>query len=187
MRNRTSAQSARTFLTDSESFLGAAQVLEQSGKFGLEGQKYYLASHSLELILKAFILHKGGTECQLRNKIGHDLSKAWRRATKLGLIPADSRLEVIVDWLAPYHSEHRFRYRQTGFLTLPASGESLQIIRSLIDQIGPDIDRALRAEIQARQAGLESGGSATYNQNSLRTAGSSHITGFPPGSRPRAV
>jgi hypothetical protein len=78
MNKRTSTEIARSFLTDSEAFLIAAQVLDRSGEVAASGPKYYLACHSIELILKAFILTNGGAESELF-EIRHDLSKACAR------------------------------------------------------------------------------------------------------------
>lgn len=52
----------------------------------------------------------------------------------------------------PYHLDHRFRYRQTGFLTLPIADEMCEIIKNLINQIGPDVDRAMRTEIREKRS-----------------------------------
>ena len=43
-----------------------------------------LAAHCLELALKAYLLHAGRTEGDLRD-IGHDLAKAWDCCRKSGL------------------------------------------------------------------------------------------------------
>jgi len=141
---------ARSFLTDSEAFLDAAKIIERSNEVAASGPKYYLACQAIELILKAFILNNGGADNELR-KIGHDLSKAWSRATELGLSPIDGRVEELIEMLTPYHLDHRFRYRQTGFLTLPVSDEMCEIIGNLVAQIGPEVNRAMKAEIQAKR------------------------------------
>jgi hypothetical protein len=97
----TPTQLARGFLTDAEAYLRAAQKLDQSVEGIPSSPQYYLACHSIELILKAFILIKEGTEDEVR-EIRHDLLKAWERATELGLCPKDYRTGEIVTMLAPY-------------------------------------------------------------------------------------
>jgi hypothetical protein len=66
------------------------RTCRQWGSCSRSSPQYYLACHSIELILKAFILIKGGTEDEVR-EIRHDLLKAWERATELGLCPKDNR------------------------------------------------------------------------------------------------
>src|SRR5262249_24692150 len=105
----------------------------------------------VELILKAFILIKGGTEREVR-EIRHDLLKAWERATKRGLRPNDKRAGEIVTMLAPYHLDHSFRYRKTRFVTLPVYRELCEVVEGLVMQIGPEVDHAMRAEIRAKRA-----------------------------------
>jgi hypothetical protein len=147
---RTAVDIARSFLTDAEAFLLAARTLEGSGKVETSAPKYYLACHSIELILKAYILTHGGKESQLR-EIGHDLTEAWSRATKRGFKPNDERTETLIEMLAPYHLEHRFRYRKTGYVSLPVLSETCEIIDHLIQQIGPEVDQAMRAEIAGKR------------------------------------
>src|SRR6476620_10380125 len=102
MPDPTPIELARGFLTDAEAYLLAAQKLEQSLEGPPSSAEYYLACHSIELMLKAFILINGGTEDEVR-KIRHDLLKAWERATELGLCPKDKRIGEVVTMLAPYH------------------------------------------------------------------------------------
>src|SRR5262245_61974700 len=151
MLDPTPIELARGFLTDAEAYLRAAQKLDQSSEGPASSPQYYLACHSIELILKAFILIKGGTEREVR-EIRHDLLKAWERATKLGLRPNDKRAGEIVTMLAPYHLDHSFRYRKTRFVTLPVYRELCEVVEGLVMQIGPEVDHAMRAEIRAKRA-----------------------------------
>src|SRR5664279_4178495 len=46
----------------------------------------YLVGHSIELALKAFLVHKGMLVSELRSKAyGHDLLKCWEKSIELGL------------------------------------------------------------------------------------------------------
>jgi hypothetical protein len=151
MTDRTPTQLARGFLTDAEAYLRAAQKLDQSHEGLASAPQYYLACHSIELILKSFILTKGGTEREVV-KIRHDLQKAWDRATELGLRPKDKRTGEVIGLLAPYHLDHGLRYRKTRFVTLPVYEELCGIVEGLVmKEIGPVVDKAMRAEIQARR------------------------------------
>jgi hypothetical protein len=142
---------ARGFLTDAEAYLRAAQKLDQSVEGLASSPQYYLACHSIELIFKAFILIKGGTEDEVR-EIRHDLLKAWDRATELGLCPKDKRIGEIVIMMAPYHLDHSFRYRKTGFVTLPVYTELCEVVERLVTEVGPAVNDAMLSEILAKRA-----------------------------------
>jgi hypothetical protein len=151
----TPIELARGFLTDAESYLLAAQKLEQSLEGPPSSAEYYLACHSIELMLKAFILINGGTEDEVR-KIRHDLLKAWERATELGLCPKDKRIGEVVTMLAPYHLDHGFRYRQTRFVTLPVYSELCEIVERFVQEVGPAVNNAMLSEILAKRAAPKS-------------------------------
>jgi hypothetical protein len=151
MLDPTPIELARGFLTDAEAYLRAAQKLDQSSEGPASSPQYYLACHSIELILKAFILIKGGTEDEVR-EIRHDLLKAWERATELGLCPKDKRIGQIVTMLAPYHLDHGFRYRKTRLVTLPVYSELCEIVERLVQKVGPAVNHAMLSEIRAKRA-----------------------------------
>jgi hypothetical protein len=151
MSVQTTTALARGFLTDAEAYLKAAQKLDQSDDGLASAPQYYLACHSIELILKSFILIHGGTEAEVR-KIRHDLLGAWERATELGLRPTDERTGQIVNILAPYHLDHSFRYRKTRFVTLPVYDELCEVVERLVMEIGPAVNAAMLSEIKAKRA-----------------------------------
>jgi hypothetical protein len=74
--------SATSFVGGAANYIEAACILCDAGRvvepIGL------LASHGLELALKAYLLHCKVTEKELRT-IGHDLSELWMRARQKGL------------------------------------------------------------------------------------------------------
>ena len=113
---RTKTEIARSYLTDSQAFLIAAQVLERSRSKRITfafSPKYYLVCQSIELILKSYILVSGGTKKELMDiKIRHDLLQLFERAIELGLAHKDQRVRPLIAALAPLHAEHRFRYRR---------------------------------------------------------------------------
>jgi hypothetical protein len=107
------------------------------------------------LVLKAFILIRGGTEDEVR-EIRHDLLKAWERATELGLCPEDKRIGEVVTMLAPYHRDQGFRYRQTRFVTLPVYSEVCEIVARSVQEVGPSVNNAMLSEILAKRAAPKS-------------------------------
>ena len=74
--------SARSYLDGATRYVEAAGILCDTARsldpIGL------VASHGVELGLKAYLLHRGMTERELRD-IGHDLAELWMRARVKGL------------------------------------------------------------------------------------------------------
>lgn len=74
--------SARSFLDGATKYVEAASILCDTARsvdpIGL------VASHGVELGLKAYLLHCGMTERELRG-IGHDLAELWMQARVKGL------------------------------------------------------------------------------------------------------
>jgi hypothetical protein len=123
---------AVAFLTEAEDYHAAATTLGDS----YFSPSYFLLCHALELALKSFILSSGGNVAEPK-KLSHDLRKALARAQELGLSPNDSRVEQAIGWLAPFHQDMSFRYRQSGHKNLPALKELTEIVEALIAQIRP--------------------------------------------------
>jgi hypothetical protein len=76
---------------------------------------YYLYCHSLELVLKAFLLEKGVSIRDLpkRKKFGHDLSKILLKAKTLGLeqtVPLAAHWESEVQTANAYYNDKGFEY-----------------------------------------------------------------------------
>jgi hypothetical protein len=92
----------------------------------------------------------------LRNKIVHDLDLAWSRTVEFGFHPTDVQTEII-KWLALYHKHHEFRYRQPGYKQLPAIKDVVEMVRSLINDIGPQIDQNYRSWIKRNRDRLRRG------------------------------
>ncbi|MCL4182793.1 MAG: hypothetical protein KJ011_05025 [Burkholderiaceae bacterium] len=84
---------------------------------------YYLASHSIELTLKAFLRHRGLTVRELRLKYGHSLKACYRKAKELGLFDVfrqHENDEAALHLLAEINNAHELRYIRTGFKTFPS-------------------------------------------------------------------
>jgi hypothetical protein len=90
--------------------------------------------------MKAQILATGADQEELF-EIRHDLEKAYGRAIELGYTPADDRVKQIVVWLAPYHKDHTFRYKETGYLLVPTAEDLVTIFRSMHLEIKATVRR----------------------------------------------
>ncbi len=70
---------------------------------------HMLCGFAVELYFKAFLIHKGYTEAQLRQRdIGHDLVKLRDRCRCEGLY--DTGGDLLVDLLAEKHKSFEYRY-----------------------------------------------------------------------------
>jgi hypothetical protein len=100
---------------------------------------YFLLGQAIELALKAYLAASGVPEKTLssREKIGHDIDVAFRMARDdYGFVPADNRFPDLVNWLAPYHLNHLFRYRKgIGRIPLPLMSEAAEIVHKTIVEI----------------------------------------------------
>ncbi|MBM3732420.1 MAG: hypothetical protein FJW24_02960 [Acidimicrobiia bacterium] len=99
---------------------------------------YYLLGHSIEVALKAFLLHSGESLEDLKGKYGHDLSKAAynvisRRSNPVSMI-VENNLSII-KLLNPYYSAKEFEYRITGFKRLPRSENLMSFLSNILPAI----------------------------------------------------
>ena len=103
----------RKYIERAREFQAAVQILcGEHGRHTLSAIGL-LASHAIELALKAYLVKHGKTEKEIKN-IGHDLSLAWREAKNLGLrLQWDE--EYTMQVLNLSHSvPYLFRYPITG-------------------------------------------------------------------------
>jgi hypothetical protein len=113
-------------------------------------QRYFLFCHALELLLKAQVLATGGDQEELF-AIRHDLEKAYGRAVELGYSPGDDRAKQLVIWLAPYHKDHTFRYKETGYLIVPTADNLIATLNSMYREI----EQTVRAAYLTQQSKSE--------------------------------
>ena len=93
-------------------FLQAARVAPRSGN-GFAPVAYYLACHSIELSLKAFLLIHHVTRQDLKQRFGHNLEALLERAQSLGLgalVPLSDAQVQAVQQASPYYTDKIFEY-----------------------------------------------------------------------------
>jgi hypothetical protein len=131
-RPPTPPPTAGSLLEGAEKYIAAAcALIAQNATPEPTG---FLASHGLELALKAYLLHSGVSVAKLKRNYGHNLNKLYRAATQRGLT---AQFDLL--WLAVLNHYHDnpflYRYPQAGYAApLPA---------------GPDFPRDLRQVLQA--------------------------------------
>lgn len=137
---------AQRMLRDAEDYVEGARQLVASQKGAIilkwKGPIYHLLCHAIELTLKAYLAASGVPITTLANHIRHDLELAFRCAQKHGFAPFDAGFCEIVQWLAPYHRDHSFRYGKAhGYVTHPEPSPVADIITNTIKAVEPYVHR----------------------------------------------
>lgn len=130
-------------------FLEAALAVDDSVGMREEYQRIppipvlYLIGHSIELTLKAFLVHKGMVVSELRSKnYGHDLMKCWEKSIELGLgdiYTFTSDDTEIIRLLNTLYSKKQLEYIVTGYKEFPVFGPLHKLAVSLVNTIGPSV------------------------------------------------
>lgn len=130
-------------------FLEAALAVDDS--VGMQAEYHrippipvlYLVGHSIELILKAFLVHKGVTVSDLRSKnYGHDLMRCWAKSIQLGLgdiFTLTSDDSEIIRLLNTLYSKKELEYIVTGYKEFPVFGPLNKLAINLVNAIGPSV------------------------------------------------
>jgi len=117
--DRTSSMGLWKYAKD---YLDAGYTVTTSGPQTLAPiPAYYLYCHAIELALKAYLRGTGASIADLK-RIGHDLSKARKKAIGIGLRDicelTPEQVEAI-ELANPIYSKKEFEYIAVGFKTLP--------------------------------------------------------------------
>jgi hypothetical protein len=138
------------FLIDACAYFNAADILIRDPSPDVNQPAYFLMSHALELMLKAYILASGGTYDEVVS-LGHNIQKAHARAEALGLRIEDDH-RVLIEGLSEFHDAFIFRYPvvKHGHLILRGAlvypEEVLKIIEGIFLRVnGPATMARLRA------------------------------------------
>lgn len=101
----------------------------------------YLVAHSIELSIKAYLLHKGQTLRQLR-KVGHDICKALKKAKELGIGQVVEITEIemgALQVLNDLYSKKELNYIVTGFKKFPMFGPLQELSEKLLQGVADEI------------------------------------------------
>jgi len=137
--------SPRGFLAYATDFSNAYESYKSDNSFS--PASYYLVCRSLELSMKSFLLAKGMTRQEIkdRRKYGHDLKKLLRKAEELGINKvspiSDAQEEQIVkanNWYARKGFEYfELQNIVDGRETLPNLEVLTKIARCLVKNLKP--------------------------------------------------
>lgn len=126
---------------------GADEVLSRKPGFEIFAPipVLYLIGHSMELSLKAFLLHRGIGLRELRTHFGHDLHKCLKKAKELGLLSIVSFDEYELGAftvLNDLYSTKQLEYIVTGAKQFPISGSLYTMSSKLLAAICPMVGYA---------------------------------------------
>ena len=98
------------YLALSREYTAAALALATSREHDNVGRAFWaIASHALELSLKAFSRARGSSEEYLM-MINHDLERNLSSCLAQGMVPEDRERLVLIDALGRHHAAQTFRY-----------------------------------------------------------------------------
>jgi hypothetical protein len=138
---RTNAQLATSYIGDARAYLRAAKTLDSMrDRQSHEAPIYFLLCHAVELLLKAFILAKGGDSKALKRfEIRHKLDELHARAKSLGLVGSD-HFSKVVEWLAPFHQTFAFRYSDpAGYTQYPNASDVAVAVEEVMAEVFPQV------------------------------------------------
>jgi hypothetical protein len=126
------------FFSEARAYLTAADILICDASPGTNQPAYFLMCHALELMLKAYIMARGGSYEEVVD-LGHDLQKAHARAESLGLPVEGEQTPILIQRLSEFHEALLFRYpvvkKDDGHLILRGAlvypAEVLKIIETI--------------------------------------------------------
>lgn len=111
---------------------------------------YYLFSHALELVMKAFLRAKGKTANELRgHKIRHSLLGLWEECLKIQPDFEQLTQQVVgpvIHMLDPFVINFEFRYLQVGYKTLPTLTATNEAVLALITAVRPTCEASWHAQ-----------------------------------------
>jgi hypothetical protein len=144
-------------LGDAQSYLQASEILIRKESPKVIVPTYFLMSHALELILKSYLIARGGFDDAALRGLNHDIGRALEEAMALGLHLDDDRAITMVRILSDFHKAFLFRYptitRDDGSLVVRGNlvqpSEVLEIIATISQQVhGPVLSARLDAATQ---------------------------------------
>jgi len=106
----------------------------------------YLIGHSIELVLKAYLLQQGVSLEDVRYRLAHSLTRCFKAAEERGiqqhfqLTTDDDELLHTLDAL---YSDKQFEYIETGAKRIPAWGELTGLAKRLLLAVAPTIEHGL--------------------------------------------
>ena len=133
--------SAEGFLERSHEYFAALEILQEHFSATIIYPIGLVASQAIELALKAFLLHSGASESELK-KIGHNLQGAWEACSKKGLGLGRSPSFSVQVLSLSHDSPYLFRYPQEKIaVALTQPDELLRDVKAIVDAVGVKLGR----------------------------------------------
>ncbi|PDT76990.1 hypothetical protein [Bradyrhizobium sp. C9] len=138
---------ANQFWHEAVAYLRAADTLiRDASAMDTIPPTYFMMSHSLELMLKAYLLSRDVPYLEVFG-LQHHILKAYEKAKSLGLVVDVEHAEAMTERLSDFHKVHLFRYpvvsKEDGSLllrgTLVRPTEVLQIIEAIGTKISSSV------------------------------------------------
>ena len=133
------------FLRFSSEYLRAATIIHQKDPT-LITPVYFLACHSIELAMKAYLLARGQKLAHLKNALRHDLEALHKLAITQSPpeFPSSPELVAILKLVGAYYKEKQFEYIEVGFKTLPTIDDLLTQASRTVSGVGSALNLRTR-------------------------------------------
>jgi hypothetical protein len=140
------------FWNEAKAYVFAAKTLVEDKQ--TKTPTYFLLGHALELTLKAYLAAQGIKFVKLKDDIGHDVAKAYRKAVELGLkVDCDfldaEKVVMLIQLLSDFHKEYVFRYptisdegRLVVIGTLVKADDVLRVVTKIWHSVLPEAGHA---------------------------------------------
>jgi hypothetical protein len=127
-----------------EYLLACELLIQQSDSIKILNVKYYLAAHSLELFIKAFLRNNDNSLSALK-QFGHSLTRllcAVEKYEQWDQFQVTAEERTAVEMLAPYYCGKEFEYIITGYKEYPP-------LKHLVD-LNKRLSAGIKAQILER-------------------------------------
>ncbi|WP_316899069.1 hypothetical protein [Pseudodesulfovibrio indicus] len=142
--DRTTALGLHRFGSE---FLKACELLiQQTDSIKILSVKYYLAAHSLELLIKAFLRNNKKSLAELK-MLGHNLTKLLCAAEKheqWDRLKLTAEERTAVEMIAPYYCGKELEYIVAGYKEYPALEYLIELNKRLSAGIKAQILERMR-------------------------------------------
>lgn len=108
---------------------------------------YFLMGHSIELLLKSFLMMKGCSETGIK-KFSHNLDKLYDEALKRDLSELLSLTltdKAVLELMNKEYVTHRFRYIRTGMMFTPDIGLLEDLVFRLVNGLEQPIATSVKS------------------------------------------
>lgn len=141
---------AGELLKRGKAYYQAFRVVAEQDEHDLRFPTYFLLAHSVEVVLKSYLVAKGTSKKALGKKpLGHDVGAIFAECERNGLAVAHQLMRPLANQLAEINSDYDLRYPSGFILTIPSPSECIPPADALIAAVSAVVQgSAVAAQLQ---------------------------------------